>query len=165
MKSGKILIVDDDYDVVTTLETILQNNGYHTISASDKKEGKILALNEKPDLAILDVMMTTHYEGFELAKEFAENDDLKNIKVLMQTSINVLITTNPSIQLMAREYRKKPEYKDLQVILLKDMVTGESGIDYLSESGETIWVPVNGFLRKPVDSKALLSEVKRLLNQ
>ncbi|RLD85805.1 MAG: hypothetical protein DRJ09_12485 [Bacteroidetes bacterium] len=94
MKSGKILIVDDNYDVITTLETILQNNGYHTISASDKKEGKILALNEKPDLAILDVMMTTHYEGFELAKEFAENEDLRNIKVLMQTSIDIFIRLN-----------------------------------------------------------------------
>ncbi len=164
MKS-KILIVDDDYDVIATLETILQNNGYLTLSASDKKEAKTLALNEKPDLAILDVMMTTHYEGFELAKEFAEDERLRNIKVLIQTSINVLITTNPSIQLMAREYRKKPEYKDLQVILLKDMISGEAGIDYLSENGENIWVPVNGFLRKPVDSKILLSEVNRLFNR
>ena len=164
MKSNKNLIVDDDYDVITTLNTILQKEGYHTITAVNKMEGIKLALAEKPDLAILDVMMTTHYEGFELAKDFAEDERFKNIKILMQTSIDVLTTTNPSVQLMAREYRNNPDLKDLQVILLKDIVTGEAGVDYRTEDGKTVWVPVNGFLRKPVNAKVLLSEVKRLLS-
>ena len=53
MKSNKILIVDDDYDVITMLETILKKEGYDTVSAADKAEGKKLAMTEKPGLAIL----------------------------------------------------------------------------------------------------------------
>ncbi len=164
MKSKKVLIVDDDYDVITTLKTILQKEGYQIITAANKMEGKKLALAEKPDLAILDVMMTTHYEGFELAEDFAKDEHFKNVKILIHTSIDVLTTTNPSVQLMAREYRNNPVFKDLQVILLKDIVTGEAGVDYRTENGKTVWFPVDGFLGKPVNTEALLSEVKRLLS-
>ncbi|MEZ5197389.1 MAG: hypothetical protein R2764_13640 [Bacteroidales bacterium] len=52
-----------------------------------------------------------------------------------------------------------------QVILLKDIVTGKAGIDYRNEDGKTIWVPVDGFIKKPVDSKVLLPEIKRLLSK
>jgi len=49
------------------------------------------------------------------------------------------------------------------VILLKDIITGKAGIDYRTEDGKTVWVPVGGFLKKPVDSKKLLHEIKSLL--
>ena len=59
METKKILIVDDDIDVITIIETILKKEGYTVISANDKKEGMKKIREEKPDLAILDVMMTT----------------------------------------------------------------------------------------------------------
>ncbi len=61
MKTKKVLIVDDDIDVITVVETILTHEGYEVISANNKKEGMEKIRSEKPDLAILDVMMTTHY--------------------------------------------------------------------------------------------------------
>lgn len=165
MKKAKILIVDDDQDVIITLEQILDNEGYEVISAYNKKEGLALALKEKPDLAILDVMMTTHYEGFEMAREFVDNPELKGIPTLMETSIEVLMTTKPSVQAMAREFRSDPNYKELQVILIRDIVTGNSGIDYRAEDGRSVWVPVDGFIRKPVEKSRLLPEVERLLEK
>ncbi len=165
MKKAKILIVDDDQDVIITLEQILENEGYEVISAYNKKEGLALALKEKPDLAILDVMMTTHYEGFEMAREFVDNPELKGIPTLMETSIEVLMTTKPSVQAMAREFRSDPNYKELQVILIRDIVTGNSGIDYRAEDGRSVWVPVDGFIRKPVEKSRLLPEVERLLEK
>jgi CheY-like chemotaxis protein len=75
METKKILIVDDDIDIITVVKAILSKEGYNVISASDKIEGFKLAYKEKPDMAILDVMMTTQYEGFELAKEFSENPE------------------------------------------------------------------------------------------
>lgn len=165
MKKAKILVVDDDQDVITVLEQILESEGYEVISAFNKKEGLELALNEKPDLAILDVMMTTHYEGFEMAREFVDNPELQGIPTLMETSIEVLMTTKPSVQAMAREFRSDPNYKELQVILIRDIVTGNSGIDYRAEDGRSVWVPVDGFVRKPVDKNRLLPEVERLLNK
>ncbi len=163
MEKAKILVVDDDMDVITVLEQMLNNEGYEVISAFNKKEGIELAINEKPDLAILDVMMTTHYEGFEMAKEFVDNPVLQNIPTLIETSIEVLMTTKPSVQAMAREFRNDPNYKELQVILIRDIVTGNSGIDYRAEDGRSVWVPVDGFIRKPVDKTRVLPEVQRIL--
>lgn len=164
MKTKKVLIVDDDIDVITVLKTILKKEGYTVITANNKVEGKKLALKEKPDLAILDVMMTTHFEGFELAKDIIEDPSLSGMKVLMLTSIDVLTTTNPSVQAMAHEYRLNENYKELQVILIKDILSGNAGIDYKTEKGDSVWVPVDGFLRKPVDAKKILPEMKRLLS-
>ncbi|HNX06806.1 MAG TPA: response regulator [Bacteroidales bacterium] len=165
METKKVLIVDDDIDVITIIETILQKEGYKVIAANDKIEGMKKIKEEKPDLAILDVMMTTHYEGFELAKEITDNPELSNMPVLMQTSIDILTTTKPDVQAMAREFRKNPGFKDLHVILVKDINTGKAGVDYLSEDGKSIWFPVDGFIRKPVDVKRLLPEITRILGE
>lgn len=163
MEAKKILIVDDDMDVVTMVETILTKAGYNVISATNKMEGMEMIRNEKPDLSILDVMMSTHYEGFELAKEILDDPNLVKMPILMQTSIEVLTTTRPDVQAMAREFRKNPGFKDLHVILIRDITSGKAGVDYLSENGDTIWFPVDGFLRKPVSFSALIPEIQRIL--
>jgi two-component system, OmpR family, alkaline phosphatase synthesis response regulator PhoP len=165
MESKKILIVDDDIDVITVIETILRKEGYVVISANDKVEGMKKIKSEKPDLAILDVMMTTQYEGFELAQEINALTGTQKVPILMQTSIDILTTTKPDVQAMAREFRKNPGFKDLHVILLKDINSGKSGVDYLSEDGKSIWFPVDGFVKKPVDSKKILPEIQRILNK
>jgi len=163
MNTQKILIVDDDVDIINVMSTILQNEGYEVVTANNKDEGLETAKAEAPDMAILDVMMTTHYEGFELAESLVNNPIFKNMPILMQTSIEVLTTTKESVREMAREFRKDPKYKELQVILLKDIVSGKAGIDYRAENGKTVWVPVGGFLKKPIDSKKLLPKIKSLL--
>ncbi len=161
----KIVIVDDDIDIITVVESILKAKGYQVFSANDKTEGLELIRNIKPDLAILDVMMTTHFEGFELAKELDNDDNLKEMPVIIQTSIDVLTTTKPSVQAMAREFRNSDEYSDLRVILVKDMISGNAGVDYLDEQGNNVWFPVNAFVRKPVSADILLPEVARLVEQ
>lgn len=165
MENYKILIVDDDIDILTVVSAILEKEGYEVITASDKVEGFKKAWASKPDLAILDVMMTTHFEGFEMAKELSENPEFKEMPVLMNSSIDILTTTNPSVQQMAREFRKDPNYKELDVLLVKDTITGNAGIDYKSEDGPSIWLSVDGFLRKPVEAPKLLKEVKTLLEK
>ena len=165
MSTKKILIVDDDVDIINVMSTILENEGYVVLTANSKEEALELAKTEVPDIAILDVMMTSHYEGFELAKSLSNNPVFKNMPILMQTSIEILTTTKESVREMARQFRQDPNYKELQVILLKDLVSGKAGIDYRAEDGTTVWVPVDGFLQKPVDSKKLLPEIKSLLNK
>ncbi len=160
----KILIVDDDIDVITVAETILRKQGYEVISASGKTEGIEKLKTEKPDLAILDVMMTTHYEGFELANEIVKSPELKNIPFLMQTSIDVLTTTKASVQEMAREFRRDANFADLNVLLVKNVSDGTAGIDYKTDDGASVFFPVGGFLTKPIDGAKLLSEIEKLLN-
>ena len=164
MNKKKILIVDDDIDVINVLQTILEHEGYEVISANNKNEGIKTAREAKPDLAILDVMMTTQYEGFELAKELSEDVAFKDMPVVMQTSIDVLTTSKSSVQEMAREFRNDPQFQELQVLLLKDLNSGKAGVDYRAEDGKSVFLNVDGFLRKPVDSSKLLPEIDRLLH-
>jgi len=161
----KIVIVDDDIDIITVVESILTSNGYQVLSANDKKEGLELIKRQKPDLAILDVMMTTPFEGFELAEEMANDETLKTIPVIIQTSIEVLTTTKSSVQAMAQQFRQKPEYSDLRVILVRDLVTGKAGVDYLNNNNEAVWFPVSAFVKKPVNASVIIPEIEKLLNK
>ncbi|MFK5857216.1 MAG: response regulator [Bacteroidota bacterium] len=161
----KIVIVDDDIDIITVVESILTSNGYQVLSANDKVEGLELIKRQKPDLAILDVMMTTPFEGFELAEEMANDDDLKTIPVIIQTSIEVLTTTKSSVQAMAQQFRQKPEYSDLRVILVRDLVTGKAGVDYLNNDNAAVWFPVSAFVKKPVNASVIIPEIEKLLNK
>jgi DNA-binding response OmpR family regulator len=84
---AKILVIDDDCDLVAAISTVLEAKGYDVSSASNKEEGMAKIREIKPDLAILDVMMTTWQDGFEMAREIKGDDDLKNIPILMLTGV------------------------------------------------------------------------------
>lgn len=159
----KILIVDDEADIRDALSSILKAEGYKVITSDNKKEALKLANAALPDLAILDVMMATHYEGFELAKDLIDDPECNDIPILLHTSIEVFTTNEESVREMASEFRQDPNYRELQVILVKDNVSGKAGIDYLTDDGKTVWVPVSGFLEKPMVPEKLLKEVKTLL--
>ncbi len=161
----KILVVDDEVDIINAISSVLENEEYEVITAYSKEEGLKIAQAEVPDLAILDVMMTTHYEGFELAENLVSDPVCKNIPILMHTSIEVLTTSKESVRDMAMEFRQDPKYRELQVVLLKDIVSGKAGIDYRTEDGKAVWVPVSGFLKKPVEPNKLLQEIKSLLTK
>ncbi len=166
MEKGKILIVDDDIDVISIYQAILIKEGYNVISASGLEAGLQKAREEKPDLIILDVMMTTHYEGFEMKIALDKDPFLREIPVLIQSSIDLLTTTDDqkeSIQDMAREFRKDPEFKSLQVLLIKNLANGLNGVDYMDENNRNVYFEVDGFLRKPVTSEQLIPEVKKML--
>lgn len=164
MNTKKIVIVDDDIDVITVLEAILKKEGYQVATAMNKTEGMEKIRTEKPDLAILDVMMTTPFEGFEMGEELRKDPVLSTMPFLILTSIDVLITTKPDVQAMAREFRKQPGYKELQVLLVKDIHTEKAGIDYITNEGRNVWFPVDGFIRKPVEAKKIIPAIQRLLN-
>ncbi len=163
MSTKKILIVDDDVDIINMLKAILKREGYEVIAANNKNEAIKAAEENKPDMAILDVIMTTHYEGFELANELKTDDKFRGIPVCMLTSIDVLVTTRESVREMAREYRQTPEYNELKVILVRNENTGKAGVDYLTEDGKSVWLPVDGFIAKPVQAEKILPEVKKHL--
>ncbi|MCK5856275.1 MAG: response regulator [Bacteroidales bacterium] len=159
----KILIVDDDIDVINIVETILRNEGYTVISAGSKEEGIELAKKQKPDLAICDVMMSTHYEGFELAREFATNELFEEMPVIMQTSISVFASKDEDSMRFARYYRSEMNNHDLDVLLVENTRIGDAGIDYKDESGKLIWVPVKAFIKKPVKAKVLIANIEKFI--
>ncbi len=87
MGNAKILIVDDDADFAKALQTILESGGHSIVIAADRTEGMEKIRSEKPDLAILDVMMSTWQDGFEMARELKKNTEFKDVPILMLTGV------------------------------------------------------------------------------
>ncbi|MEI7998711.1 MAG: response regulator [Candidatus Omnitrophota bacterium] len=82
----KILLVDDDPAVHFIVAPILTKEGYRVISAKQGEQGLLLALNERPDLIILDVIMPGIVKGRELCIKIKAYDVLKNIPVVFLTA-------------------------------------------------------------------------------
>lgn len=83
----KILIVDDDIDYVESNKELLEANGYEVLTAYNGKAGLELAKKEKPDLMILDVMMATSTEGFEVARKIPSSQELQSMQILLVTGV------------------------------------------------------------------------------
>ena len=132
MANQKILIIDDDADIVEAMRMPLEANAYYVITASNGKEGLQRAKDEIPDLIILDVMMETDTEGFHVAYELrseepdSEYKDCRNIPILMITAIS----------------QKK-------------------GMNFSPEKDEA-FLPVDDFIEKPVQPQDLLKKVAEL---
>lgn len=83
----KVLIIDDDADFVESVENLLEARGYEVVSAANGKDGVEAAKKEKPNLIILDVMMTTKDEGFNVARTLNELEGVKGTPVVMVTGV------------------------------------------------------------------------------
>ena len=83
---AEILVVDDDPDIVDSLRIILESNQYAVRTASNGREAMKALEDRMPDLMILDIMMATDTEGFDLAYKLREDPEFKKLPILMLTS-------------------------------------------------------------------------------
>ena len=83
----KVLMIDDDQEFIDAITNILDAKGYDVVSANDGKDGVAKAKKERPDIILLDVMMTTKSEGFDVAREMHKDANLKVIPIVMLTGI------------------------------------------------------------------------------
>ena len=83
----KVLIIDDDADFVESIVNLLEARGYEVESASNGQEGVEKAKADAPNLIILDVMMTTKDEGFNVARQLNEIEGVKGTPVVMVTGV------------------------------------------------------------------------------
>ena len=87
MEDIRILIVDDDPDYTAIIKAVMEGEKYSVSIANDRNEGMEKIKSEKPTLIILDVMMTTWSDGFEMSRELKNDPELKNIPILMLTGV------------------------------------------------------------------------------
>jgi len=87
MAKTKILIIDDDQDIRDSVQAILEGRQYEVVTAAAREEGMDKIESEKPDLIILDVMLMTSWQGFEMAREIKKNPKYKEIPILMMTGV------------------------------------------------------------------------------
>jgi CheY-like chemotaxis protein len=135
MDKPKILIIDDDADAVDLIRIALEANNYDVFSAGNGTEGLKLVKEIHPDLIILDVMMDTVTEGFQVSYQLKSNDPKSEYREFCRTPI--IMMTGISQQ-MHMKFSPKQDG------------------DYL---------PVDEFLEKPVRVVPLLEKIKKLLKQ
>jgi len=81
-KTAKIIIVDDNHDLLFTMETFLTRNGFEVLTADDGQKGVDLIKEAHPDLVLLDIMMETTFSGFDVCKALRSDPDLKTIPII-----------------------------------------------------------------------------------
>jgi CheY-like chemotaxis protein len=131
----KILIVEDDKDLVATLQVVLQKRGFEVVAAYDAPAGLAMAEAERPDLIVLDVMMPNATEGFHFVWTLRLRDDeyFRAVPIIVMSAIH-----------QKTELRFYPD-----------------SADGTYQSGE--FLPVQSFIDKPVDPAAFVREVERQL--
>jgi two-component system alkaline phosphatase synthesis response regulator PhoP len=83
----KVLIIDDDIDLVEAMRITLEGAGLSVIDAQDGQKGLDKIKKEKPDLIILDVMMGTQDEGFHIAYSLRNDPLTADLPIIMLTAI------------------------------------------------------------------------------
>jgi DNA-binding response OmpR family regulator len=133
MANEKILIIDDDPDLVEVIRLTLQASGFQVFSAAGGAEGLQKVKEIDPDLIILDVMMDYTTEGFQVSLELRSPDP-------------------------ASEYA---DYRDIPILML----TAIHSTTPLRFGPEQDYLPVDGFVEKPLEPGELVKKVEELLRK
>ena len=83
----KVLLVDDDKDFVESNKELLEAKNFKIFVAYNGKDGLEMAKKVRPNLMVLDVMMATNTEGFEVSRKIPQTPELKNMPILLVTGI------------------------------------------------------------------------------
>jgi twitching motility two-component system response regulator PilH len=134
---ARILVVDDEARIAQAVQLALEADGHEVITAGSKEAGEAAAVEQKPDLMIVDVMMPEGTEGFHLVWKMRQMKDeaLREVPIIMATGIHQ--TTN---------MRYYPDQTDGTY-----------------QPGE--YLPVQGWLDKPVQVEDLLAAVSKALTK
>ena len=127
---GKILIIDDDPDIVEAMKIVLENKGHAVEVAYSGEDGLRVTKEVNPDLIILDIMMETADKGFDVARILKKDEKYKSIPILMLTAIE-----------------------------------DKKGLSFKKEAGHEDWLPVDGYVEKPLKPEELIAKVGSILNK
>lgn len=104
---ARILIVEDEPDVLLLLENRVKGAGHDVVSATNGEEGLTLVATEKPDLVVLDWMMPRR-DGIEVCEEIRASDPDHRTKVLMLTARSQQSDVDRAMEAGADDYIVKP---------------------------------------------------------
>ena len=131
----RILLVDDDRELVRVLTMVLEDAGYEGLSAGDQQQALATAAAERPDAIVLDVMMPEGTEGFHVVWHL----------------------------------RRQPEpyFQNVPIVILS-AIHGTTPLRFSPDSGDGTYqageyLPVQGFVDKPIEPAVLVAEVRRVL--
>jgi DNA-binding response OmpR family regulator len=130
MEKRKILIVDDDVDLSGSLKVVLEHAGYDARTAASRSEGMEKIRTEQPDLIVLDVMMETWQDGFEMSRDLKGDPQFKDTPILMLTSIEELTgievksSAGDPVWLPVDAFLDKPAPPDMLLATVRNLLEG-----------------------------------------
>lgn len=140
--SKKILIVDDEPDIITFLSALLEENGYASVSAKDGTEGLELLRKEKPDLVLLDLMMPKK-SGITMFQELRKDPELSDIPVIVVTGVSEVTGV------------------DFRNFMFKQPMRDEK--KFVETTGLSKYTVPDGYIEKPIDPDELIKVVNETL--
>lgn len=121
----KILIADDEQNIVISLEFLMKREGFTVCIANDGQEALDLVRSELPDLVLLDVMMPRK-NGYEVCQKMRERPDWRHIKIVMLSAKGRDAEVNKGISLGADTYVTKP-FSNQELIATIGALLNEGG--------------------------------------
>jgi PAS domain S-box-containing protein len=106
-KKSVILLVDDNKDNQYAVKFILEEQGYRIIFASNGKQGIKKAINQRPDLILMDLMMPG-IDGYKATKKIRENSKMKKTPIIAMTAKTIQEDKRRAIKAGCNEYLNKP---------------------------------------------------------
>lgn len=141
--SGRILIVDDEPDSVTYLESVLEEAGYDHVSAVDGIKGLELARQERPMLILLDLIMPEK-SGIWMFQELKKDPDLAKIPIIVVSGVSTVTGV------------------DFKHFVIKENDKEDNG--HVGTTGETMFTSPDEFVEKPFKPDELIEKIKKLLS-
>ena len=120
----KILFIEDESALQKTFGDILGQEGYEMVSALDGQEGLRLVKAKKPDLILLDLILPKLH-GFEVLKKLKEDEDTKDIPIIVLTNLEGVGDVEKALELGATTYLVKANYTLEEVISKIKKALGE----------------------------------------
>ena len=105
--SRKILVADDEPNIVISIEYLMKREGYTVLVARDGQEALDMIARDRPDLVLLDVMMPKK-SGFEVCQAVRASEELQSTKILMLTAKGRDTDVAKGLALGADAYMTKP---------------------------------------------------------
>ncbi len=139
MPSEKILIVDDDEDILLIVQTILASAGYSAMTARNGREGVDTAIELRPDLILLDVMMP-ELSGWEVCTTLKNAPETRQIPIVMLTVKSEIRDLITGMQVGADDYITKPFTRRKLLSTVRRLLDerGEAPPAYLPSENEEV---------------------------
>jgi DNA-binding NtrC family response regulator len=122
---AKVLIVDDDQDIVTMLQDRLDAGGYKTLTAADGLRGIELIEQESPNLVLLDLYLP-RLKGMDVLKRMAQNKQFEDIPVIVMTAAGTIPDAVEAMRHGAYDFLTKPLEKDHLLIVIQKALERDS---------------------------------------
>ncbi|NIA09249.1 MAG: response regulator [Nitrospiraceae bacterium] len=142
--SKKILIVDDEPDIITFVSAVVEENGYTSISAKNGIEGLELLRTEKPDLVLLDLMMPKK-SGITMFQELRNDPEMSHTPVVVVTGVSEVTGV------------------DFRNFMYKKPMAHEK--KFVETTGLTKYTIPDGYVEKPIDPDELIKAIKDALKK